>query len=85
LEGSAAVVIEWRAAGAIHRSYEPFMEDLRTSPERLYHPECHAQQFGVPALLALAAAHDEKVRRGFLELVDEIEDLKAQLEARHPR
>lgn len=44
-------------------SWTPFIEDLRGTPTRLVHPACFVNEHGLDALLALVAAHDDRMRR----------------------
>ena len=88
MHGAGPHAVNWRpwsCARCVAASWtgrEPSYGDLRTSPERLYHPECYAERFGLRAVLELVAEHDQKERRGFWKMWDEIESLKKRLAAR---
>lgn len=41
----------------------PFIEDLRSTPARLVHPTCFADESGVNALVAAVSEHDRRVRQ----------------------
>ena len=56
----------------------PFVEDLRTRFSGLAHPACFAARDGVDELIALVTKNDEKERRGFWALIDQIDRLKKQ-------
>lgn len=59
-------VMSWRPRrdpfGAWLDRWVPFVEDLRTTPQRLVHPRCFADGQGVDALVGLVHAHDLGVR-----------------------
>lgn len=40
----------------------PFIEDLRSTPGRVVHPNCFAEERGLAALVSLVTDHDRRMR-----------------------
>lgn len=68
IAGDSAVISESFSGDGV--TYWPFLEDLRTSVDRVYHPACFARERGVEVLVSLVHEHDERDRREISELLD---------------
>lgn len=66
IEPSGPAVLSYRPRrdpfGAWLAHWVPFVEDLRTTPQRLVHPQCFAAERGLDALVAVVHEHDRGVR-----------------------
>lgn len=56
--------------------WQPFVEDLRSSPHELRHPECYASVGGVSALVLRVQEWHTQHRSEVFELLDRIDELK---------
>jgi hypothetical protein len=79
IEGDAAAVMEWSQEGAARHAYVPFLEDLRTVPAAVFHPECFSKEHGLGTLLSLIGRRDQIQRLSWFEMSKRIEDLERQL------
>ena len=78
IDYTRSLVYEYEHGGEVRSSYEPFGEDMRTSPPRIFHPHCYAEQNGVERLVELVEYRNRKNREGFWQMIDEIDSLKQQ-------
>lgn len=58
--------------------WQPFVEDLRSSPHELRHPECYARVSGVSALVLRVQEWHTQHRGEVFELLDKIDELKGR-------
>ncbi len=75
---SPAIAENW-AGGDFEWTYHPFVGELRPRVDRLYHPVCHANTYGVDRLVDVIHARDVSERRELSEMAERLEFLKQQL------
>lgn len=56
--------------------WQPFVENLRSNPHELRHPECYARVHGVSALVLSVEEWHSRHRGEVFELLDKIDELK---------
>jgi hypothetical protein len=75
---SPAIAETW-TDGDFAWTYHPFVDELRSRVDRLYHPVCHASAYGVDQLVDVIHARDVSERRELSEMAERLEFLKQQL------
>jgi hypothetical protein len=79
IDGESPAIGETWTATDFEWTYHPFLEDLRIRVDRLYHPICHADTYGVGRLMEVIHARDVAERRELAEMAERLEFLKQQL------
>lgn len=79
IDGESPAIGETWTAGDFEWTYHPFLEDLPIRVDRLYHPICHADAYGVGRLIEVIHARDVAERRELDEMAERLEFLKQQL------
>jgi hypothetical protein len=76
IDPSGPGVCGFRREGGWADWWAPFIEDLRTSPGRIMHATCYAQEYGLEALLGLIHANDTRQRQYASDLHHELMRLR---------
>ena len=79
IDGESPAIAEAWTAGDFRWSYHPFVGELRIRVDRLYHPVCPANAYGIDQLVEVIHARDVSDRRELAEMAKRLEFLKQQL------